>query len=138
MNKASTNELIAQLTSRADELLNSKGTEYTNDKDNLSNFKRLQEMGFDITPATVAWVYGSKHLESVLKYVKKNTLEVGTEPALDRFADLINYLRLVYCCLVEADRQRKSDNEARTLPFRPTLRTKSPHQWFSTLTFKLL
>lgn len=116
MRHSSVDELIKELTARADALLLSKGREYGDADDDLHNFKRPNNMGLTITPATVAWIYASKHLESVLKYVKNDTLEVGTEPAIDRFADLINYLRLVYCCLVEADRQREASDDPADYP----------------------
>lgn len=103
-------ELLLQAA--ADER-NTKGLEYARSKDVLGNFKRISKQ-LGIEPELVAWVYGIKHLDSVLQYVKRGTLVGGTEPAFTRFAGLINYLLIVYAILWEKDKQAAQEVAATT------------------------
>jgi len=69
-------------------LLCSKGADYSDDNDRLSNFKIIADL-VGITPLQVWAVYKLKHTIAIMNYVKKGKLE--SEPIESRFFDENNY-----------------------------------------------
>ena len=85
-------------------ILAAKGEEYAGSTDRLANFKR----GAQLTGATalqVAFIYASKHYDSIATYVKKDAQgfeQKLSEPIEGRFDDLINYCLLMKAIVCEA------------------------------------
>lgn len=76
-----------------------KGEEYSNNDDQLANFKRLS-IKLGLTPEQVLLVYLTKHLDSIDHYVKTQSINVISpirisEPIEGRIDDAINYLCLL-------------------------------------------
>lgn len=91
--------------------LASKGEEYASDKDRLHNFKRsvelVNELGLpESTAARECFGFLRKHLISIADICNRETfVHMGDEEfraMLDeKIGDAINYLILMYACLVE-------------------------------------
>lgn len=90
------NELILM----EDELMNTKGLEYSSDEDTLANFKESEDIG--VSPKQKLWIYLSKHLSSIKNYIKTNETH-SNESIQSRIADARNYLALLYI-LIEEER----------------------------------
>lgn len=84
-------------------LLISKGEEYAGSSDRLANFKRGASLT-GATPLQVAFIYASKHYDSISTYVKKDASgyrQILSEPIEERFNDLINYCMLMKALIVD-------------------------------------
>jgi hypothetical protein len=82
-----------------DELLRSKGEDYTrSDPDRLANFKRLAK-DLNIRPIQVWAIYSGKHWDALMAFAK--TGKVESEDIRTRFIDLQNYLYLGQALLEE-------------------------------------
>lgn len=80
-------------------LLATKGNDYTDGEDRLSNFKNnASKLG--LTTMQVWGVYFLKHIDAITKYCATNKLE--SEPIDSRFLDAINYLILGYALMKES------------------------------------
>jgi hypothetical protein len=78
-------------------ILVAKGEEYAGSTDRLANFKRGASLT-GATPLQVAFIYASKHYDSIATYVKKDAAgfeQKLSEPIEGRFDDLINYCMLM-------------------------------------------
>jgi diketogulonate reductase-like aldo/keto reductase len=88
------------LLATANDIENAKRGAYTVGSDDvLANFKRVAER-IGSTPAQVALTYYLKHIDSIITMVKRPDI-IDPEPAIGRFADTINYTKLLYAILVE-------------------------------------
>lgn len=95
-------KVVASLRIRADEIVGLKRQDYTqHSKDVLANFKRAAEHA-GITPMQVWLVFFNKHYSAVASYVQK-PLSQTSEPIIDRFADLRNYLDLGWALINDPD-----------------------------------
>ena len=84
--------LITQIRADQDNLLSSKGDDYTQQSDDvLHNFKVVAEQTGK-TPLEVWAVYAAKHWLAIMSFVKNGA--VKSEPIEGRFRDLGNYLLL--------------------------------------------
>lgn len=97
------NEIIGWVFDEIHQLSNSKGKEYAGEDDRLANFKQ-QAANLGLRPEQVWGVYASKHWSSVMTYIR----DMGTgfnrdlsEPIEGRITDLILYLILLRCLVVE-------------------------------------
>ena len=83
---------LAELEKSEHKILLSKGKEYTiGADDRLANFKtHAKSLGLD--PLQVWAIYFSKHIDSIMNYVKER--KVHSEPIEGRFMDARNYLAL--------------------------------------------
>lgn len=86
-----------------------KGHEYAGTADRLANFKRNAE-ACGITMEQCWRVYAGKHWDAISQYVKDDAAGtpdvVRLEPLRGRVHDLIVYLLLFECMLVERERDR--------------------------------
>ena len=92
-------KLRDELEESARAALVEKGKEYTRSGDDkLSNFKkRAEEAGVTVRQA---WsLYAGKHWDSIMNWAKGG--DFGSEPAIQRFGDLRNYLELGFAIYVE-------------------------------------
>ncbi len=86
-------------------LLASKGAEYSRGEEDVnSNFKRVADClgGAPLDPLTVAYIYASKHWDSITNYIK--TRKTGTEPIEGRIADMVNYLFIISSLIAESQK----------------------------------
>lgn len=103
--------LVEEARNRQDELLTTKGQDYTQgDPDRLVNFKRWGSK-LNITPFQVLGVLMGKHVDSIVAYMAGNALE--SEPIESRIDDNQNYLHLF-----EALIKDEAEAKARAKPAR--------------------
>ena len=80
-------------------ILKQKGKEYAGDHDALGNFKEgAEELG--LTPLQVWGVLARKHWKSITQYAKHGQT-FSEEPIEGRIHDMMNYLFLLKCIIVE-------------------------------------
>lgn len=91
-------DTIQILNDHADKIVAKKRPDYTQESvDVLANFKNAaQEAG--ITPMQAWLVHFHKQYSAVARYVKHPNADVS-EPMIDRFADLRNYLQLGFALM---------------------------------------
>ena len=93
MNTLEFTKLVDIARKRQDELLKTKGADYTrHSADRLSNFKRNAE-AIGVSPLVVWAVYAGKHWDAIMAFIKTGKTE--SESLIGRFDDLINYLYLL-------------------------------------------
>ncbi len=95
-------QLTTYLFETALALGESKNKSYSDEADSLSNFKRNAEL-LGLTPYQVWSVYANKHIDSINNAVK-NTPKLPVDPSESmegRIIDVIVYLTILYCMLVE-------------------------------------
>lgn len=96
------NELLKNLFSHCEAMMNKKGKSYAGSEDVLANFKRNAEL-LGMTPFQVWAVYFNKHVDSINNAIKENP-EYPIDRSEDikgRIIDSISYLTLFDCLLVE-------------------------------------
>ena len=89
-------ELFEECIATERTIMQTKGLEYAMPgQHKLANFQRvatdLKHRGIDVVDAI--WVYGRKHLDSILTYIQ--TRQDGAEPIEGRIYDFRNYLLLL-------------------------------------------
>lgn len=100
MNTAEFDKLFIRTTGQLAELSGTKGQEYSQQQeDRLSNFKRLSA-SLGLSPEKVLWVYMSKHMDSIVNWVKELDKDVEermelSEPIEGRIDDAMLYLLLL-------------------------------------------
>ncbi len=100
MNAEQFKELCDGTRRRQDDILFSKGIEYTQGaEDRGANFKRLAE-SLGVDPLLVWAVYFGKHVDAIYSYVKFGEVKSG-EAIEGRFDDAMNYLLLGLMLVVE-------------------------------------
>lgn len=112
MNQKEFDILVQSTVKSTADLLVSKGREYSGTEDRLSNFKRGANLT-GATPLQVAFIYASKHYDSISTYVRETAADRGlvpnlSEPIESRFDDLINYMILMKAIVVERSREYNS------------------------------
>lgn len=107
MDSATFDAIVAEARKRQDALLKAKGADYTrHDPDRLANFKRVaREVG--ITPLQAWAVYGGKHWDAIMAYIKTGKAE--SESIYGRLDDLANYLYLLEGLLREGEREKETN-----------------------------
>lgn len=85
-------QFFDKLIAESKEMRNSKGKEYAHDADRFANFKRLAKQ-LDVDPLLIWWVYTTKHLDSIVSYIKDGKTH-STETIRGRFVDIITYMSL--------------------------------------------
>lgn len=81
------------------DIMKSKGSDYTDNLDRLSNFKIVGEL-VGVDPRVVWAVYSAKHFIAIANYCGRGKTE--SEPIDGRISDLINYLLLLKGLVVES------------------------------------
>lgn len=79
-------------------VMTTKGSDYTDNLDRLSNFKVVGAM-IGVDPKIVWAVYVSKHYLAIMNYCGRGKVE--SEAIEGRFTDLINYAHLGHALVVE-------------------------------------
>lgn len=99
MNWEEQEKLWATTMTECEIILRQKGKEYAGDEDALGNFKEaLGEIG--TTPEQVWAIFARKHWRSITQFVKHG--QTFSEESIEsRIHDLINYLFLLKCIIVE-------------------------------------
>lgn len=107
MNQEEFTQLVDETIKSTGALLISKGAEYAGSADRLANFKRGAALT-GATPLQVAFVYASKHYDSLANFVRNEAAgkdrQKLSEPIEGRLDDLINY-----CILMKAIIKENSD-----------------------------
>lgn len=85
------------------EMRNTKGKEYAHSEDRFANFNRLAEE-LDVRNILIAWVYTTKHLDSIGSFVKTGKI-FSSEGIRGRIVDAIVYLTLIAGMLEEDSRE---------------------------------
>jgi hypothetical protein len=114
MNTQEFDKLVQETFGVAHNLLIVKGGEYAGSSDRLANFKRGAQLT-GATPLQVAFVYASKHYDSISTYVKKDAAglkQVLSEPIEGRLDDLINYCLLMKAIIQEQRYGAKQEVES--------------------------
>lgn len=102
--------ILSHLTRNTERVLGTKAVEYASEKGSLHNFiesaKLALDCGLATTPALECFAFMRKHLISIADICKRESYaHMGLEEfrALldEKFGDAINYLILVYACIVE-------------------------------------
>jgi len=70
-----------------------KGGEYSGEINRFANFEKLAEE-LDRHPLEIAWVYTSKHKDSIAAFIKTKEVK-SNEDIFGRISDLRNYLALI-------------------------------------------
>lgn len=99
--------LVEAARTRQDEILRTKGADYTRkDPDRLANFKNNAK-GIGITAMQVWAVYFMKHIDAIMTYVQ--TGKVESEAITGRLDDAHNYLYLLEAMIDEQDECEPND-----------------------------
>ena len=94
-------QIRMELIEFSDEVAASKREEYTGQsQDILYNFKRIADR-LGMSPLQVWAVYFNKHVDSVNTFIKGEASV--SEPMSSRFADMLNYLFLGICLIIEEE-----------------------------------
>jgi hypothetical protein len=102
--------LLAEVVKMRD----TKGKEYANSADRFGNFRRLSE-SVGLADYQVAYVYMSKHLDSIASYMK-NHKTFSAESIRGRFIDTLTYLTLIAGMVEEAEISRDQGNAGTLQP----------------------
>ena len=86
-------EYQATLMKKANHLMNTKGREYTDDKDRFDNFNQ-EARDLNINRLIVAEIFLDKHIRAIKSFIR-NKKEISDEKIQDRIIDAINYLKLI-------------------------------------------
>lgn len=70
-----------------------KGNEYSGSVNRFANFEKLAEE-LNLHPLEIAWVYGSKHKDSIATFIKEKKV-ISNEDIIGRINDYRNYLALM-------------------------------------------
>lgn len=103
MNQSEFTSLADQMFDSMRKLLVIKGGEYAGNEDRLGNFKRGAAL-VGCTPLQVAFIYASKHYDSIATYVRDMAAgedRERSEAMEGRFDDLANYCLLMKAIMVE-------------------------------------
>lgn len=103
MNQEQFSILATQMFASMEKLLKVKGGEYAGSEDRLGNFKRGALLT-GATPLQVAFIYASKHYDSIATYVRDQAAGVSrerSESMAGRFDDLANYCLLMKAIVAE-------------------------------------
>lgn len=91
MTRSQFNKLVDAHWAEIQKLCDTKGTDYSNETDRLSNFKD-NALRTGLTPLQVWAVYCFKHINALESYVRNGQVE--SEPIEERVHDIILYLFL--------------------------------------------
>lgn len=108
MNQAEFSKVASAMFTSMEKLLAVKGGEYAGTEDRLGNFKRGAVLT-GTTPLQVAFIYASKHYDSIATFVRdqaSGTTRERSESMAGRFDDLANYCLLMKAIMIE-DAQEK-------------------------------
>ena len=96
------NAIVHELDSHAQETMNKKGPEYTQESaDVLNNFKATAKR-IGISPLKVWSIFFDKQVQSIMSHVNNPHLDKA-ESLESRFADVINYCRLGHALFTERE-----------------------------------
>lgn len=99
MNQKEFDVVAQELLDLAASIRNSKGKDYSENNDRLSNFKNIaKELG--VKPSLVWAVYFRKHIDAIMKHTREGQTE--SEPIEGRLADVLNYILLYYGLIKES------------------------------------
>lgn len=99
MNQKEFDVVAQELLDLAEKIRSSKGKDYSEDNDRLSNFKTIaKEIG--VKPSLVWAVYFRKHIDAIMKHTREGQTE--SEPIEGRLADVLNYILLYYGLIRES------------------------------------
>lgn len=113
MNQAEFTIVAKEMFTSMEKLLAVKGGEYAGSEDRLGNFKRGATLT-GTTPLQVAFIYASKHYDSIATYVRdmaKMETRERSESMEGRFDDLANYCLLMKALMIEARRPKGTQAE---------------------------
>ena len=101
-------QVIEQTFAECVKLGSLKGGEYSGDFDRLANFRRNGE-DQELPKETIWRIYAAKHWDAIGQYIKdlqKGEARERLEPLEGRVDDLIVYLILFKCMVIEARRTK--------------------------------
>lgn len=102
-------QIRMELLEFADEVAAPKREEYTGQsQDILYNFKRIANR-LGMSPLQVWAVYFNKHVDSVNTFIKGESSV--SEPMGSRFADMLNYLFLGICLIIEEEQTQSPSQD---------------------------
>lgn len=101
MNQDEATTLLRNLAGIEETIFKTKGAEYSDGQDVLSNFKHIGQM-LGMSPLQVCLVYMTKHYLSIAAYVR-NVGTLSDESLDSRVVDLRLYLALFLALATEGD-----------------------------------
>lgn len=99
MNREEFNKHIEEFRVNQDNILHSKGLEYSRSEDVLANFKRTAE-AYGITPLQAWGSHFDKHVDAIKNYCKTGAT-TSNEGIMGRILDASNYLLLLMAMIEE-------------------------------------
>jgi hypothetical protein len=113
-------EHVRYMFDKCEDTMRSKGKDYSDDTDRLSNFKRGAELT-GAPPLTIALIYAAKHWDAIATYIREDANGVEqkpSEPITMRLVDLINYLVFIGALIeektIETYQEKTRERIART------------------------
>jgi hypothetical protein len=88
-----------------EDLLVSKGADYSNNNDRLSNFKEQAKL-LGVPPRVIWAVYCHKHIDAMDRWVREG--KISSEPIHSRFLDLANYAVLGAALAAELEYEERN------------------------------
>lgn len=111
MNQQEFEEIVNETVAEIKNLLAVKGGEYARSDDRLANFKRgAADTG--ATPLQVAFIYASKHIDSIITYIRDDAIGAKrdrSEPIEGRLNDLINYCIFIKALIKDQEREEAKE-----------------------------
>lgn len=105
MNRKDFTTFQREIFDRCVKLSETKGHDYSGDKDALENFKRNGNR-LGLSPLKVLAVYMNKHLDAIDTYIREES--VKSEPIEGRIEDAITYLTLLAALISERGPEQPS------------------------------
>lgn len=107
MIQAEIQKILSDSFNKCSDILKSKGKDYTNGNDDgLVNFKQIATQ-FKIKPDLALGIFMNKHYSAIQTYIL--TGQVESEPIQERITDMINYLVLLRCLIIDEAKQVKTN-----------------------------
>lgn len=108
-------EMVELFQEEENKILDWKSGEYTQGVDKLQNFKEVASF-LGTSPENVALTYLLKHVQSISLAVRTGNYvwaweKEGGEGMKQRFADAVNYIRLVAACIEDAESKKTGGKE---------------------------
>lgn len=92
--------IFDMLVANSTAVLKSKAKEYAPSRDRLHNFKVAAELNHQ-TPSQACWGMATKHVVSVADMVREGSAEFSMAMWDEKLGDALNYLILLYACVME-------------------------------------
>jgi hypothetical protein len=94
------------LNAQCEDIMLKKGSDYSGVHDRHRNFKEAAK-AMGVSPLVVWGIFMKKHLDSIFTYVREQ--KVQSEPILERFKDVRNYIDLGAALVAEIELEKSGE-----------------------------